>query len=107
MVFTNFSKTIAIDLSSVPIILSRQALTRLLLHKFKAVVVKAIQFVPVEIVHMTFDNCTTRDYYIHSEYIELEGVNCHIQAVRTQAQQVLIYHHPFEAVVPVVSYDIM
>ena len=65
MVFTNFSKTIAIDLSSVPIILSHQALARLLLHKFKAVVVKAIQFVPVKIVHMTFDNCTTRDYYIY------------------------------------------
>ena len=100
MVFTNFSATIAIDLSSVPIILSRQALARLLLQKFKAVVVKAIQFVPVKIVHMNFDNCTTRDYYIHSEYIEREGVNCCIQAVGTQAQQVLIDHYPFEVVMP-------
>ena len=96
-VFTNFRKTIAIDLSSVPVILSRQDLARLLLDKFKDVVVKAIQFVPVKFVHITFDNCTTRDDYIHSEYIELEGVNCHIRAVGTQAQQVLIYHYPFEA----------
>ena len=49
---------------------------------------------------MNFDNCTTRDYYIHSESIGLEGVNCHIQAVGTQAQQVLIDHYPFEAVMP-------
>ena len=97
MVFTNFRKTIAIDLSSVPIALSRQDLARLLLDKFKDIVVKAIQFVPVKIVHVTFDDCATRDYYIHSEHIDIEGVNCRIRAAGTQAQQVLIYHYPFEA----------
>lgn len=97
MVFTNFRKTIAIDLSAVPTVVSRQDLARLLLDKFKDVVVKAVQFVPVKIAHVTFDDSVTRDFYIRAESIDLEGVNCRIRAAGTQAQQVLIYHYPFEA----------
>lgn len=58
----------------------------------KRVVIKAIQYVQVKIVHVTFEGCATRDYYICSEHIELEGVNCCVLSAGPQAQQVLVYH---------------
>jgi len=63
MVYANIKKTIAIDLSPLSADLSRQDLVRILVNKFENATIKAIQFVPVKLVHVTFEDSATREYY--------------------------------------------
>ena len=96
MVYANIKKTIAIDLSPLSPDLSRQDLVRILVNKFENVTIKAIQFVPVKLVHVTFQDSVTKDYYAHVENIILEGISCRILGVGPQARTVFVYHYPFE-----------
>ena len=96
MVLDNIKKTIGIDLSPMPATLSRQDLVGLLLAKFEGVVVKAIQFIPVKTVHVTFEDVATRDYYALAENIVLDGISCRVISVGPQARLVYIYHYPYE-----------
>ena len=76
--------------------LSRENLVRVLVNKFEKVATNAIQFVPVKLVHVTLDDCATRDYYAHTENIILEGISCRVLGVGPQARTVFIYHYPFK-----------
>lgn len=96
MVLDNFKRTIAIDLSAMPPSLSRQDLVGILVNKFVNVLVKAIQFVPVKLVHVTVEDCATRDYYAPAENIVLDGISCCVLGMGRQARTVLIYHYPYE-----------
>ena len=96
MVLDNIKKTISIDLSPMPATLSRQDLVGLLLAKFEGVVVKAIQFIPVKTVHVTFEDVATRDNYALAENIVLDGFSCRVISLGLQARMVYIYHYPYE-----------
>ena len=86
MVYANIKKTIAIDLSPLSPELSRQDLVRILVNKFENATIKAIQFVPVKLVHVTFEDSATRDYYAHCEYLLSDGISCRVLGVGPQAQ---------------------
>ena len=96
MVYANIKRTIAIDLSPLSPDLSRQDLVRILISKFENVTIKAIQFVPVKLVHITFEDSATREHYAHVENIVLEGISCRVLGVGPLARTVYIYHYPFE-----------
>ena len=96
MVYANIKKTIAIDLSPLSPDPSRQDLVRILVNKLENVTIKAIQFVPVKLVHVTFEDSVNRDYYAHVENIILEGISCRVLGVGPQARTVFVYHYPFE-----------
>ena len=96
MVLANFRKTIAIDLSTMSSDLSRQDVVNILLDFFSHVTVKSIHFVPVKLAHVTFEDSATKDYYIRCDELELNGVKCHVLGAGSQAQQVLVYHYPYE-----------
>ena len=96
MVYANIKKTIAIDLSPLSPDLSRQDLVRILVNKFENVTIKAIQFVPVKLVHVTFVDSATREIYAHVENIILNGISCRVLGVGPQARTVFVYHYPFE-----------
>lgn len=96
MVYANIKKTIAIDLSPLSLDLSRQDLVRILVNKFENATIKAIQFVPDKLAHVTFEDSATRDHYAHVENIILEGISCRVLGVGPQARPVFVYHYPFE-----------
>ena len=96
MVYANIKKTIAIDLSPLSPDLSRQDLVRILVNKFENATIKAIQFVPDKLAHVTFEDSATRDHYAHVENIILEGISCRVLGVGPQARTVFVYHYPFE-----------
>lgn len=56
-----------------------------MVNKFKNVTIKAIQFFPIKLVHVSFEDCTTREYYAHVENIILEGISCGVLGVGPQA----------------------
>ena len=96
MVLANFRKTIAIDLSAMSSDLSRQDVVNILLDFFSHVTVKSIQFVPVKLAHVTFEDSATKDYYIRYDELEFNGVKCRVLGAGSRAQQVLVYHYPYE-----------
>ena len=96
MVYANIKKTIAIDLSPLSPDLSRQDLVRILVNKFENVTIKAIQFVPVKLVHVTFEDSATRDHYAQCENLLLNGISCRVMGVGPQARTVFVYHYPYE-----------
>ena len=96
MVLANFRKTIAIDLSDMSSDLSRQDVVNILLDFFSHVTVKSIQFVPVKLAHVTFEDSATKDYYIRYDELEFNGVKCRVLGAGSRAQQVLVYHYPYE-----------
>ena len=95
MVLANFRKTFAIDLSAMSSDLSRQDVVNILLDFFSHVTVKSIQFVPVKLAHVTFEDSATKDYYIRYDELEFNGVKCRVSGAGSQAQQVLVYHYPY------------
>lgn len=95
MVLANFRKTIAIDLSAMSSDLSRQDVVNILLDFFSHVTVKSIQFVPVKLAHVTFEDSATKDYYIRYDELEFNGVKCCVLGAGSRAQQVLVYHYPY------------
>ena len=94
MVLANFRKTIAIDLSAMSSDLNCQDVN-ILLDFFPHVTVKSIQFVPVKLAHVTFEDSTTKDYYIRYDELEFNGVKCRVLGAGSRAQQVLVYHYPY------------
>ena len=96
MVYANIKKTIAIDLSPLSPDLSRQDLVRILVNKFENATIKAIQFVPVKLVHVTFEDSATRDHYAQCENLLLNGISCRVMGVGPQARTVFVYHYPYE-----------
>ena len=39
----------------------------------------------IKLVHVSFEDCTTREYYAHVENIILEGISCGVLGVGPQA----------------------
>ena len=64
--------------------------------KFRPALVLSVQFVPVKQVQVTFEDSKMKDNVEKFETIDLNGVKCPIVGGGPIAQNILIYHFPYE-----------
>ena len=64
--------------------------------KFRPAIVLSVQFVPVKRVQVTFEDSKMKDNVEKFETIDLNGVKCPIVRGGPTAQNILIYHFPYE-----------
>lgn len=93
---SSFKRSVTQDLSDVSPPVSRGALVDVIKGKFSPVVVLSIQFVPVKRVQITFEDPKMKGRMERYDTIDLNGVKCKIVSGGPTAQNVLIYHFPFE-----------
>lgn len=92
----SFKKTVTLDLSDVSPSVLRGEIVDVIKSKFNPAVVLSIQFVPVKRVQVTFEDVKMKEHMERFDTVDLNGVKCKIISGGPAAQNVLIYHFPFE-----------
>ena len=92
----SYKKTVILNLKDITPSVSRGELAEAIKAKFNPAVVRSVQFVPVKRVQVTFEDSKMKEHVEWFEVIDLNGVKCPIVSGGPSAQNILIYHFPYE-----------
>ena len=92
----SYKKTVTFNLTDISSSVSRGELVEVIKAKFSPAIVLSIRFVPVKRVQVTFEDSKMKDHVEKFETIDFNGVKCPIVSGGPSAQNILIYHFPYE-----------